>query len=110
MGATFICDVHMPQQLVPLLRAKGHTADHATAMGLGRTKDIDIWRLASERDAIIITKDSDFVLLSARWPSARVVFVRLGNCANSVLLRRLDEALPSLLAVFDAGNRVVELA
>ncbi|MEI9993526.1 MAG: DUF5615 family PIN-like protein [Rhizomicrobium sp.] len=110
MGAAFICDVHIPPQLAKLLRAKGHNAVHAIDLNFGTASDPEICRYAIENSAIIITKDQDFIELHASLPGPRIVLVRLGNCANSLLLRRFEESLAEILAHFETGIRLVELS
>ena len=78
-------------------------------MGFGETQDIEIWRYAGEHNAIIVTKDWDFIALSRSQPGPKLVFVTLGNCRDRDFLRRFDESLDQILALFDAGNLLVEL-
>ncbi|MEJ0025437.1 MAG: DUF5615 family PIN-like protein [Rhizomicrobium sp.] len=109
MGVFFVCDVHIPRQLLPYLRTKGHDGIHVLDLGLGRAGDRDIWRYAIERDAIIITKDADFIAPTAATPGPRVLRVCLGNCSNWQLLYRLERDFATILNRFDAGARLVEL-
>ena len=109
MGRQFICDAHIPPKLLTLLRSRGHDGLHATSAGLDRHNDIDLWRLADRLDAILVSKDSDFVSLNFSHPGPRFIFVSMGNCSNDQLLRRLDESLEEILRHFDEGFRFVEL-
>jgi predicted nuclease of predicted toxin-antitoxin system len=110
VSVTFICDVHITPRLVGLLRSRSYDADHAVTIGLGKADDGEIWSHAERRDAIIVTKDSDFVSLNVSHPGPRVILVRLGNCSNDEFLRKFEDALPRILDLFEAGSRLVELA
>ena len=109
MAFDFVCDVHITPRLIQMLREQGHAADHAVAIGLDKASDAEIWRYAEDRDAIIVTKDIDFVSLNVSQPGPRVILVRLGNCTNVVFLTKFSESLPRILELFTAGIRLVEL-
>jgi predicted nuclease of predicted toxin-antitoxin system len=110
VALAFICDVHITPRLVGLLRSKGFAADHAASVGLASAADDEIWQHAERHDAIIVTKDSDFLRLNASQPGPRVVLVRLGNCTNKEFLGKFEESLAQILEHFEAGSRLVELA
>ena len=109
MGVFFVCDVHIPRQLLPYLRTKGHDGVHALDLGFGQSEDSDIWRYAADHDAVVITKDTDFIVLVTAKPGPRVLRVCLGNCSNRQLLDRFERDLAVILDQFDTGSRLVEL-
>src|ERR1700709_1336944 len=109
MGVFFVCDVNLPRQLLAYLRTRGHDGVHALDLGFGQSQDSDIGRYAADRDAIVITKDADFIVLATANPGPRVLRVCLGNCANQQLLHRLETELAMILDRFDTGSRLVEL-
>ena len=79
-------------------------------MGLDAADDIDVWAYGLRESAVVISKDEDFVVLSARPGDAgRLLWVRLGNCRNTALLAAFDRLHDSIVAAFDAGQRVVEI-
>jgi predicted nuclease of predicted toxin-antitoxin system len=58
----------------------------------------------------LVSKDEDFVFLANRSSdTARLIWVRLGNCRNVTLLEAFDRAHDGLLAAFQSGQRVVEI-
>ena len=77
-------------------------------MGLGSAADGTIWNRARRTGAIIITKDRDFEREDRIDPGPRVLLVCLGNCSNAYLFRRLQAALPDLVALFEQGRRIIE--
>ncbi len=109
MGVFFVCDVHIPRQLLAYLRSKGHDGVHVLDLGLGQSEDSDIWRFADDHDGVIVTKDTDFIVLAAEKPGPRILRVCLGNCSNRELLHRVERDLAMILDRFDAGSRLVEL-
>jgi predicted nuclease of predicted toxin-antitoxin system len=109
MPRTFLCDTHIPPKLSGLLRAEGFEAFHVRDIGLEAADDSAVWKFATERDAIIVTKDKDFVRLDVSQPGPRVILVCTGNCSNNWLIARFSARLPQILAYFDSGVRLVEL-
>ena len=109
MPKTFLCDVHIFPRLVALLRAEGFEAFHVFDVGLGSADDTAIWKYALDHDAIIVTKDKDFVRLDVSQPGPRVILVCTGNSSNQWLIARFTARLAQVLAHFDSGKRLVEL-
>jgi len=109
MAALFVCDVNLPPRLVAFFRERNFEAVHAYGAGLETAGDKAIWEFARDRDGIVVTKDTDFVRLGVAPPGPRVLLVCTGNCSNKTLFTKLDEALPEIVALFETGNRVVEL-
>jgi len=50
-----------------------------------------------------------FGRLAAAAPDARVLWVRIGNAVNRVLLARFERAWPEILARLEEGAQVLEL-
>jgi predicted nuclease of predicted toxin-antitoxin system len=84
-------------------------ASHVIDAGLRNGTDADVWRYASENDFVLITKDEDFVTLYSQSPSARLLWVRLGNCRRFLLLNVFREQWPKIVGRFESGERFVEL-
>jgi predicted nuclease of predicted toxin-antitoxin system len=79
-------------------------------VGLGSASDSVIWNYAHENDVIVISKDEDFLYLATRpEDKARLVWVRLGNCRNHVLLATFERNWPQIEALLNVGERVIEL-
>ncbi len=61
-------------------------------------------------DACVVTKDEDFVLLSALdRAEPAVVWIRIGNAIRSVLLGRLPEIWPGVTSAIERGEKVIEV-
>ena len=86
-------------------------ASHVTEIGLAAAPDSVIWSHAAATDAVLVTKDEDFVLLRAldnRGPA--VIWVPLGNTTNRVLSERFAEKFPEIVAALARGNTIIEIS
>ena len=84
--------------------------DNQLPIALSAHLDLEIWNWAISENAAVISKDEDFVFLANRpGDSGRLIWVRLGNCRNHVLLATFDKLLSSIIAAIDAGQRIVEI-
>lgn len=107
----FLVDAQLPPALARMLTAKGFQAEHVYDVELGEADDNRIWAYAKQADAIIITKDEDFIVLASFDPqSPRIIWVRLGNTTKQALLAWFEPLLPAIIASLAEGNKLVELA
>jgi predicted nuclease of predicted toxin-antitoxin system len=106
----FLVDAQLPPALARRLAAAGHVAEHVFDLGLAAAVDADIWRHAEQAGAVILTKDEDFaVRRTMRDAGPRVVWIRLGNTRRAELLRRVDDAFPSILSALERGDTLIEI-
>ena len=105
-----LIDHQLPLALALHLRRRGHTWDHVADLGLSKAADVDVWAWAERDGAVLVSKDEDFVLLLSR-PGAvgQLIWVRLGNCRNGVLLAAFDRVHDEMVAAVAAGRRVFEV-
>lgn len=104
-----IVDQQLPPVLADLFRHQGLNAVHVRDLGLGAASDAAIWAEAGRDNAVVISRDEDFVALARRSGGARVVWVRLGNCTNATLLATIETSWPRILERLVAGELLVEL-
>lgn len=79
-------------------------------LGLEASPDLEIWRVANEREAVVISKDEDFVTLATlQTDQAQVVWIRLGNTTKRGLLQWFAPLLPSIVEALERGERLVEV-
>lgn len=79
-------------------------------LGLRDAVDQEIFLAAKTADAVVMTKDKDFVLLLDRLgPPPRVLWLRCGNTSNARLKEILTGTLVKALALLDAGEKLVEI-
>ena len=79
-------------------------------LDLRHASDATIFDAAREADAIVLTKDSDYVDAVQRCgPPPAVIWVRAGNTSTKAMKRLLSAQLPTVLGALRAGESVVEL-
>lgn len=106
----FLIDAQLPAALARWLEAQGHHASHVYDIGLLEAEDKAIWQTAIERDAILVSKDEDFVILqSVSKVSPQLIWVRTGNTTRRELLAMFEKLLPALLAQLAAGESLIEI-
>ena len=106
----FLVDAQLPPGLARWISAQGHRGVHIFELGFHTAVDPVIWQRAEADDAIIVTKDEDFVdrwLLSDK--PARLVWVRKGNCSNQALLAWLQPLWPDTVKRLQEGEKLIEL-
>jgi predicted nuclease of predicted toxin-antitoxin system len=104
----FLADANLSPALGPWLASEGHEAHHVSGFGLEGMSDRAIWKHAAETHASIVTKDEDFVLLRALDRTGPpVVWIRIGNAARRVLLRRLPARWPSAVSAIERGEKII---
>jgi predicted nuclease of predicted toxin-antitoxin system len=80
-------------------------------LGLRNARDRDIFLEARIADAVVMTKDADFIsLLRELGPPPRVIWLRCGNTSNACLRDLLRSTLLRALALIAAGESLVEIA
>lgn len=111
MTIRFLVDAQLPPALARLLTDAGYQAEHVYDIGLGEASDRVIWNYATQKDAIIITKDEDFVTLSNVSSNAPpVVWVRVGNIGKQALLRWMVPMLTRIVSEIESGEKLIEIA
>jgi predicted nuclease of predicted toxin-antitoxin system len=57
-----------------------------------------------------VSKDEDFVpLVNRSGDTGRLIWVRLGNCRNKVLIAAFDRIHDDLFRAIESGQRIVEV-
>lgn len=79
-------------------------------LGLRDAEDKEIFEAARRENAIVMTKDSDFVLLLDRLGAPpQVIWVTCGNTSNARLKGILTKTLPKALELLKSGEQLVEI-
>ena len=106
----FLVDAQLPPALASWLCSMGNEADHVSDVLTLSALDADIWILAMQQSAVIVTKDRDFAIWAgARRQGPQVVWVRIGNATTAALIGWLE---PRWTAIEDAlrdGTHLVEI-
>lgn len=86
-------------------------ASSVRSLGLRDASDPEIFRRAKEENAIIMTKDSDFLQYSEQVSgSPKVIFITCGNTTNSKMKSILNESLPKVIELLNKGETLVEIS
>lgn len=105
-------DAQLSPALAPWIRATfGIEAYAVRDLGLRDAKDPEIFLAAREAGAVVMTKDSDFIVLLERFgPPPRVLWLTCGNTSNLKLREILGRNLPMAREMLESGERVVEIS
>jgi predicted nuclease of predicted toxin-antitoxin system len=80
-------------------------------IGLKDASDLQIFEAAKRSEVVLITKDSDFSNLIARFgPPPQVIWLRCGNTSNEMLRQILKKTLTNTLALLRSGENLVEIS
>jgi predicted nuclease of predicted toxin-antitoxin system len=104
-------DEHLSPQLAAwIAQTFGFESIHIRDLGLARARDREVFDAARRADAIILTKDADFVgILERIGPPPRVIWLTCGNTSNANLRRLLGFSLKTAVAALEGGEPVVEI-
>jgi predicted nuclease of predicted toxin-antitoxin system len=79
-------------------------------LGLRDAGDEEIFAAARAANAIVLTKDSDFVrLLEQQGSPPKVLWLTCGNTSNAALQQILSKHLTMALSLFAGGEDLVEI-
>ena len=105
----FLVDAQLPPGLCRWLRERGHEAEHVFDHGLGASTDVEVARRAADTNAVLISKDEDFVAL-AQADGPALVRLRCGNVTNKALAEWLGKRWKRVEERLGTGERVIELS
>ena len=101
----FLLDQNLPASLIALLAELGHEAFHVKMLGLA--EDRAVWTQAAILDAVMVSKDSDFVVMARR--GGRLVRLRVGNRSNTDLFGIIRSAWPEVVQRLAEGETLVDV-
>jgi len=79
-------------------------------LGLRDSEDEEIFQSARKADAVVMTKDSDFVLLLERYgPPPKIILLTCGNTSNERIKQILRTSLKNVLNLMANGEDLVEI-
>jgi predicted nuclease of predicted toxin-antitoxin system len=80
-------------------------------LGLRDARDVEIFEVARTSNAIIMTKDSDFVDLACRLGTPpQIIWLTCGNVTNRNLRQLLTTTFPNALERLREGEVIVEIS
>jgi predicted nuclease of predicted toxin-antitoxin system len=105
-------DAQLSPKLAPWLQLTfGFSALAVRDLGLRDAGDREIFLAARERQATIITKDSDFVsLLESLGSPPKIILLTCGNTSNAILRSVLANSLPRAMEFLETEEVLVEIS
>jgi predicted nuclease of predicted toxin-antitoxin system len=104
-------DAQLASALAPwITKTLGVDAVSIRRLGFVNASDAVIFGAAREANALVLTKDADFVVLLRRHgPPPRVLWARCGNTSNARMRTILGATFRDALALFESGEDLVEI-
>lgn len=96
-----LIDANLSPRVAARLRDGGHDACHVVDVGLGSASDGEILEWAGSEDRIIVSSDSDFGALLARFGGVKPSFVLLRHLNQLTPDRQAELLLANLPSVAD---------
>jgi predicted nuclease of predicted toxin-antitoxin system len=105
-------DAQLPPTLASWLSATFDLeASSLRDLSLRDAQDIEIFAAAQAENAVIMTKDSDFIDLVCRLGTPpQILWLTCGNVTNQNLRRLLTATLPDALKQLEQGTIIVEIS
>jgi predicted nuclease of predicted toxin-antitoxin system len=83
---------------------------HLIELGLERTPDHEVFRLARAANAAILSKDADFAtMVRFQGPPPSVFWLRCGNAPTSVMKAVVQPALLAAMDLAEQGEGLIEI-
>lgn len=106
----FLVDNQLPPALAHLIQTELNAeAQHVADLGLRDASDAELWSYASARNSIVISKDEDFANMVLQKPTAKLIWVRVGNCRRVFLLDLFRRMWPRIVERFENGDVFIEV-
>ena len=104
-------DAQLSPALAEWITAEFHQPAQAIrTLDLRNATDAEIFKAARKANAIVVTKDADFVeLLDRLGPPPQVIWLTCGNTSTAALQIILRRALPQSLTILKNGEALVEI-
>jgi len=104
-------DAQLSPHLAPWLNERFEVEAYSVRwLGYRDASDEDIFAAAREADAVVMTKDRDFLnLLDIHGPPPRVVWITMGNTSNAHMRAVLDKVFAQALVSLREGESIVEI-
>ena len=105
----FLVDAQLPVALARWLSSRGHQAQHVFDLNLAEATDAHLWQLAEASQAVLVSKDEDFVDLGRLKPGPKLLWITAANLSKQRLLAKFESKIGDIEAALEAGETLVEL-
>lgn len=104
-------DAQISPHLAPWLQRQfGIDAFSLEYLKLDEAEDEEVFTAAREVDAVVMTKDEDFLRLQERFGAPpKLIWITCGNTSNTYLRNVFTKTLADALAVLELGDTLVEI-
>ncbi|MEM9369340.1 MAG: DUF5615 family PIN-like protein [Planctomycetota bacterium] len=104
----FLLDQGLPRSTVSHLQDQGITAEHVGDLGLAAASDATILATGRERDAIVVTLDSDFhaLLATSNASSPSVIRIRMEGLKGDGVANIIRQVIEAIQEDLIAGAAV----
>ena len=105
-------DAQLSPARAPWITTTFGVESHAVReLGLQKAKDSPIFHAARDAEVVVMTKDSDFLVLLDRFgPPPQILWITCGNTSNVRLKEVLTAGLPRAVDLLRQGERLVEIS
>jgi predicted nuclease of predicted toxin-antitoxin system len=97
-GPSLLLDNNLSYRLLAKIAELYPGSTHVARLGMDTASDDEIYRLASARGVIVVTKDQDFVSMGRPATGAKVVRLRTGNTSTAAIGALLAERHAEIVA------------
>ena len=99
-----------PEIAAWLSREFGVQAVPVRDLGLREAEDQEIFEAARDADAVVLTKDRDFLMLLDRvGPPPRIIWLTCGNTSNKALKQIFADSFQEIIDLLASGETLVEI-
>ena len=106
----FLVDNQLPPALARFIESDlAAAAAHVIDLGLRDASDSELWRYVSQHKMILISKDEDFANMILNRPSAKLSWVRIGNCRRTFLLDAFRQLWLRIVERLECGDTLIEI-
>ncbi len=106
----FLVDNQLPPALARFIEDNLNAkAMHVADVALREASDAEVWKYASTHNLILISKDEDFANMLLQEPTAKLIWVRVGNCRRAVLLEVFRRIWPRIVERLESGDPLIEI-
>ena len=106
----FLVDNQLPPALARFIESEFKAnALHVADLGLRDASDAEVWRYASAKDLILISKDEDFAHMILYRPTAKLIWIRVGNCRRMFLMDLFRGTWPRIVERLASGDSLIEI-
>ncbi len=86
-------------------------AESVRSLGLRNATDSEIFEAAKKTDAVVMSKDDDFIqLIEQRGAPPQLIWVTCGNTSNARMREILSTTLLKAKELLESGENVVEIS